>query len=69
MALDNEGIAVSHGSACASGALEPSRVLTQMGIPFSVARSAIRFSLNRYTTPEEIEIAIAKMVRIVERLQ
>lgn len=68
VALDQEGIALSHGSACASGALEPSRVLTQMGIPFSVARSAIRFSLSRYTKPEEIEVTVATTARIVERL-
>lgn len=54
IALDMAGVAVSHGSACASGALEPSRVLTRMGIPFAQAKSALRFSLSRYTTEEEI---------------
>jgi cysteine desulfurase len=69
VALDQEGIAVSHGSACASGALEPSRVLTQMGVPFSVARSALRFSLSRYTKPDDIDVAIATTARIVKRLK
>ncbi len=54
MHLDLAGIAVSHGSACASGALEPSRVLTQMGIDRKIARSSIRISLSRLNTKEEI---------------
>lgn len=58
MNLDLAGIAASHGSACSSGALEPSRILIQMGIPHAVARSSIRFSLSRFTTQEEIDYAI-----------
>lgn len=53
-ALDMRGIAISHGSACSSGALEPSRVLLNMGIPRTKARSSIRFSLSRFTTENEI---------------
>lgn len=69
MALDLAGIAVSHGSACSSGSLEPSRVLTNMGIPTQEARSAIRFSLSRYTTKEEIDLCIASVVNIVSKLR
>ncbi len=57
IALDMAGIAVSHGSACSSGALEPSRVLTKWACPH-IAKSAIRFSLSRNTTHEEIDRAI-----------
>lgn len=62
--LDLEGIAVSHGSACSSGALEPSRILLQMGIPLELARSSIRFSLSRYTTVEEID----KTIEVISHL-
>lgn len=69
MALDLKGIAVSHGSACSSGALEPSRVLTNMGIPTQEARSAIRFSLSRFTTQEEIDQCIEAVAAIVRKLR
>jgi cysteine desulfurase len=59
IALDQAGVAVSHGSACASGALEPSRVLLEMDIPPERARSAMRFSLSRFTTEAEIDQAIS----------
>ncbi|MBI2810757.1 MAG: cysteine desulfurase [Candidatus Melainabacteria bacterium] len=69
IALDMAGIAASHGSACSSGALEPSRVLTQMGVPAQIAKSAIRFSLSRTTTVEEIDRAIEIVSEIVTRLR
>ncbi len=69
MALDLSGIAVSHGSACSSGALEASRVLTNMGIPNQEAQSAIRFSLSRYTTKEEIDRCIESVINIVRKLR
>ncbi|MBS3904169.1 MAG: cysteine desulfurase [Simkania sp.] len=56
--LDMAGIAASHGSACSSGSLEPSRVLLRMGVPNDLAKSSIRFTLSRFTTKEEIERAI-----------
>lgn len=68
-ALDMEGIAVSHGSACASGALEPSRILLNMGLPTSVARSSIRFSLSRFTTESEIDICVRVVRETVMRLR
>ncbi len=69
MLLDLSGIAVSHGSACSSGALEPSRVLTNMGIPHQLARSAIRFSLSRYTTEEEIDRCVEVVIEAVRKLR
>lgn len=67
--LDLAGIAASHGSACASGALEPSRVLLNMGIDRKIARSSIRFSLSRQTSPEEIEKAIKIIEKVVLNLK
>lgn len=68
MQLDLQGIALSHGSACSSGALEPSRVLLNMGIPKEIASTALRFSLSRYTTLEEIEEAAAIIASTTTRL-
>ncbi|HSW86011.1 MAG TPA: cysteine desulfurase family protein [Rhabdochlamydiaceae bacterium] len=67
--LDLAGIAASHGSACASGALEPSRVLLEMGIDRKIARSSLRFSLSRQTSPEEIERAIKIIEKVVHNLR
>lgn len=60
--LDQAGLCASMGSACSSGALEPSRVLLSMGYPRSRAMASLRFSLSRMTTEEEIERAIALIV-------
>lgn len=67
--LDRQGVAASHGSACASGALEPSRVLVNMGIPSNTVRASLRFSLSRMTTFEEINTAIDIIASSVERLR
>lgn len=69
IALDMAGIAVSHGSACSSGALETSRILTNMGLPQQIARSAIRFSLSRNTTFEEIHQTIDIVSTVVKNLR
>ena len=66
--LDLEGIAVSTGAACQTGAVEPSHVLTAMGRAFP-DHAAIRFSLGRTTTPAEIERAIEVLPRVVERVR
>lgn len=68
-ALDLENIAVSHGSACSSGALEPSRILLNMGISRENARASIRFSLSRFTTEQEIDYCIATVIRLVTKLR
>ncbi len=69
MLLDMEGISVSHGSACSSGSLEPSRVLLNMGLDRKRARSSIRITLSRLNNLEEIEIAVTKIVECVKRLR
>lgn len=58
IALDQQHIAASLGSACSSGAIEPSRVLLKMGIPLKRARTSLRFSFSRFNTIEEVERAI-----------
>jgi cysteine desulfurase len=63
--LDQMGIAASHGSACSSGALEPSRILLGMGVDRKSARSSIRFSFSRMNTEEEIDRALEQMVPLV----
>ncbi len=67
--LDLEGIAVSTGSACASGSLEPSHVLRAMGIPPEDCHASIRFTLGKFTTAKEIDRVIAVLPKIVERLR
>ena len=69
MQLDMAGICVSLGSACSSGALEPSRILTNMGIDRKIARSSIRFSFGRTNTREEVDLAIEKIVPLVKKLR
>lgn len=63
--LDLAGLAVSLGSACASGGLEPSHVLLNMGVKPSLALASLRFSLSRFTTAEEIEQTIEIVAREV----
>jgi cysteine desulfurase len=68
IALDRNGVAASHGSACTSGALEPSRVLAAMGMPTDAVRSSIRFSFSRMTTREEIDAAAAIIIDTVRKM-
>jgi cysteine desulfurase len=67
--LDQSGVEVSHGSACASGALEPSRILLNMGIPLDRARSSLRFSLSRFTTQQEVDRCVELVAEHVARLR
>lgn len=67
--LDNEGICVSTGSACASSDHKVSAVLAAMDVPYSSAMGSIRFSLGRYTTAEEIERVVELLPGIVEQLR
>lgn len=69
MALDLDGIAVSTGSACSSGTLEPSHVLQAMGIPAARARTSLRFSLGPGTTAAEIDVVIARLPALVDKLR
>jgi cysteine desulfurase len=62
IALDQKGICASHGSACSSGSLEPSRVLLQMGVSRIKAKHSVRFSLSRFTTELEIKEAIKLII-------
>ena len=69
VSLDLEGIAVSTGSACSSEAMEPSHVLTAMGVPVELARGSVRFSLGKKNTDEEIDRVLEAFPRIVSRLR
>ena len=69
LSLDLKGIAVSGGSACSSGTVEASHVLTALRGPKSLARSALRFSLGRNNTSEEVERTVEALREIVARLR
>lgn len=69
MALDLEGVAVSTGSACSSGTLEPSHVLRAMGLAGARAQDALRFSLGSATTEDEIDRVLERLPRLVRRLR
>jgi cysteine desulfurase len=68
MALDLEGVACSTGSACASGSSEPSPVLISMGLSREVVDGSLRFSLGAGTTEAEIDAALERIVRVVQRM-
>ncbi|MDE2957218.1 MAG: cysteine desulfurase family protein [Bacteroidota bacterium] len=67
--LDVEGVMVSAGSACASGALEPSHVLMALGLDRDTASAAVRFSLGYQTTETDISEAADRLIRIVRRMR
>ncbi len=67
--LDLEAIAVSTGSACASGSLEPSHVLSAMGIPPEICHASLRFTLGKENTAKEINKVIEVLPGIIERLR
>lgn len=69
LGLDMEGICASSGSACSTGSLEPSHVLTAMGIPPDIARSSVRFTMGRDTTEEGIERVLRVLPDLVGRLR
>lgn len=69
LSLDQEGIGASSGSACTSGLLEPSHVLTAMGISPELAHGSVRFSLGKETTQKEIDYVLEKLPPIIKRLR
>lgn len=69
LSLDMKGIGVASGSACTSGSLSASHVLTAMSVPVELAQGSIRFSMGRFTTKEDIEYTISVLPEIVEKLR
>lgn len=67
--LENRGVLVSSGSACAAGSTEPSHVLTALGVPAEVASTAVRFSLGRDTTEEGIDAVVRATADVVAALR
>ncbi|MBD5458941.1 MAG: cysteine desulfurase NifS [Lachnospiraceae bacterium] len=67
--LDQSGICASSGSACTSGALDPSHVLLAIGLPHEIAHGSLRISLSEKTTKEEIDFTVDRIKEIVERLR
>lgn len=69
MGLDLMGVAVTSGSACTSGSLQPSHVLTALGSDVKTARSTVRFSVGRYTTEDELKYAVECLGTVVTRMR
>ncbi len=69
IALDLKGLACSTGAACSSGAVEPSHVLTAVGMPPEEARASIRFSLGHNTTADEVDFALGVIPGAIEKLR
>jgi cysteine desulfurase len=69
IALDLKGLSISTGAACSSGAIDPSHVLTAMGLPAERARGSTRFSLGKQNTAEDVEFAMSLVPEVVARLR
>lgn len=69
MHLDLAGVACSSGSACTTGAVEPSHVLTAMGVPWDRAVAALRFSFGKQNTAEDVEHAVSVLPGVVEKVR
>ena len=64
-----KGLSVSSGSACTSASLEPSYVLRALGVEEDMAHTSLRFGLGRFTTEQEVDTAVAELVRHVNKLR
>ncbi|HZC65734.1 MAG TPA: cysteine desulfurase NifS, partial [Candidatus Dormibacteraeota bacterium] len=69
ISLDLKGLAISTGAACSSGAVEPSHVLTAIGLSPEDARASLRFSLGRQTTAADIDFALQTIPAAVQQLR
>jgi cysteine desulfurase len=69
MHLDLAGVAASSGSACTTGAVEPSHVLVAMGVPRELALGAIRFSLGRESTAADVDRVVEVMPSVVTKVR
>lgn len=69
IALDLQGVQCSTGAACSSGAISPSHVLRAIGLPRAEAKSTSRFSVGRFTTPEDVDYAVEVIPSVVQRLR
>src|SRR5438270_12811570 len=69
ISLDLKGLACSTGAACSSGAVEPSHVLTAIGLAPGEARASLRFSLGRHSTPEDVDFALRLVPAAVAQLR
>ena len=69
LGLDLEGVAVSSGSACAVGSLEPSHVLKAMGLPHELAKTAVRFSFGMGNVAGDVDYILEVLPRLIERLR
>lgn len=67
--LDQRGVCASSGSACTSGALDPSHVLLAIGLPHEIAHGSLRLTLSEETTKEEIDFVVDELKKIIERLR
>lgn len=69
LSLDLVGIAGSSGSACTSGSLDPSHVLMAIGLPHEIAHGSLRLTIGDFTTEEDVDYTVEKLIEIVERLR
>ena len=69
MHLDLAGVACSSGSACSTGSVEPSHVLTALGVPRELGVAALRFSFGHDTSPEDVDATIAVLPKVVEKVR
>src|SRR5436853_617854 len=69
LALDFQGVAASSGSACTSGSLEPSHVLSAIGLPLEIAAGTIRLTLGRWNTDEDVDQLLTVVPEVIENLR